>query len=55
VGTGTVDFPNIAKSLNSLGYASETVLEILDDDPDRAFSHSITCLQEFGWPYGPSN
>jgi L-ribulose-5-phosphate 3-epimerase len=55
VGTGTVDFPSIAKSLKSIGYASETVLEILDDDPDRAFSHSITCLQEFGWPSGPSN
>jgi L-ribulose-5-phosphate 3-epimerase len=54
VGTGTVEFANAAKSLRSLGYAGETVLEIVDDDPDRALSHSITCLQEFGWPAGPS-
>jgi L-ribulose-5-phosphate 3-epimerase len=55
VGTGTVDFSSIAQSLRSLGYAYETVLEILDDDPDRALSHSETSLQEFGWPAGPSN
>jgi L-ribulose-5-phosphate 3-epimerase len=55
VGTGTVEFFNIAKSLRSLGYAGETVLEILDDDPDRALNHSVTCLQEFGWPTGQSN
>lgn len=42
-------------TVNTYPYASETVLEILDDDPDRAISHSITCLQEFGWPAGPAN
>jgi L-ribulose-5-phosphate 3-epimerase len=55
VGTGAVEFPNIAKSLRSLGYARETVLEILDEDPDRALSHSIAHMQELGWPAGPSN
>jgi L-ribulose-5-phosphate 3-epimerase len=54
VGTGVVEFSSIAKSLRSLGYASETVLEIVDDDPDRALSHSITYLQELGWPAEPS-
>lgn len=55
VGTGVVEFSNIAKSLRSLGYARETVLEILDEDPDRALSHSIAHMQELGWPAGPSN
>lgn len=55
VGTGIVEFSNIAQCLRSLGYAHETVLEILDDDPDRALSQSVTSLQEFGWPAGPSN
>jgi L-ribulose-5-phosphate 3-epimerase len=50
VGTGIVEFSSIAKSLHSLGYAGETILEILDDDPDRALSQSMASLQGFGWP-----
>lgn len=53
VGTGAVEFPNVAKFLCALGYANETVLEILDDDPDRAISHSISYMQKLGWPAGP--
>lgn len=55
VGTGAVEFPNIAKCLGALGYAHETVLEILEDDPDRALSHSVSYMQGLGWPAGACN
>jgi len=55
VGTGSVEFPNVAQYLCALGYANETVLEILDDDPDRAISHSISYMQKLGWPGGSPN
>jgi hypothetical protein len=55
IGTGAVEFPTIARCLSALEYANETVLEILDDDPDRALSHSVSRMQKLGWPTGPSN
>jgi L-ribulose-5-phosphate 3-epimerase len=52
IGDGTVAFSKIAKTLRSLGYVGQTVLEILSDDPDRALSHGAQRLQELGWPAG---
>lgn len=50
VGNGTVPFRKISETLCAIGYAGETVLEILDGDADHSLAASVRALTAVGWP-----
>lgn len=50
VGAGDVRFNDIAGALRAIGYRGDTVLEILNDQPDRALAASIAQLEMHAWP-----
>jgi predicted dehydrogenase/sugar phosphate isomerase/epimerase len=50
VGAGAVRFDDIAGALRAFGYRGDTVLEILNDEPDRALASSVAQLETHAWP-----
>ena len=49
IGSGVVPFEAVARTLDEIGYASPTVLEVISDDPDGDIAASHEALSRLGW------
>ncbi len=54
VGTGDVDFKDVAETLRAIGYDGPSMLEIVSPTPDRDIAESQRLLAQWGWE-GPAD
>ncbi|MDB5613324.1 MAG: hypothetical protein JWQ22_977 [Devosia sp.] len=53
IGTGVVDFPAIARSLDKIDFRGPSTLEVISQDPDRDIAASHDTLAALGWNERP--
>ncbi|SVE10957.1 uncharacterized protein METZ01_LOCUS463811 [marine metagenome] len=49
IGTGEIDFEAVAKTIQSINFSGQSVMEIISSDPDRELPESQRRLAQWGW------
>lgn len=49
IGSGDIDFASIAQALDSIEFSGTSILEVIDPEPDSAFTQARDLLRKVGW------